>query len=58
MHLFNKQNKPMATSLEDAKRKDASVPESKVISLQERAKDDGRPFLDVSTTNNGYSDNS
>jgi hypothetical protein len=35
-----------AASLEDAKRKDAPVPENKVVSLKERAKDEERPFLE------------
>jgi putative transposase len=39
-------NKPTAASLEDAKRKDAPVPENKVVSLDERAKDEQKPFLE------------
>jgi hypothetical protein len=36
-----------AASLEDAqKRKDAPVPENKVVSLEERAKDEQKPFLE------------
>jgi hypothetical protein len=36
-----------ATSLEDAKKKgDAPVPENKVVSLEERAKDEQKPFLE------------
>jgi hypothetical protein len=35
-----------AASLEDAKRKNAPVPENKVVSLDERAKDEEKPFLE------------
>jgi hypothetical protein len=42
---IDKKRKP-ATSPEDAKRKDAPVPESKVISLGKRVEDEEKPFFE------------
>jgi hypothetical protein len=45
-HPFNQKKKHGSLTRGRQKRKDAPVPESKVISLDERAKDEQRPFLE------------
>src|SRR3979490_3604593 len=45
-HPLSNQKRNAAASPEDAKRKDAPVPESKVISLGKRAEDEEKPFFE------------
>jgi hypothetical protein len=45
-HPFNRKKKQGGLTRGRQKRKDAPVPESKVVSLEERAKDEQKPFLE------------
>jgi hypothetical protein len=44
---FNQKKKHGGLTRGRQKRKDAPVPESKVVSLDERAKDEQKPFLEI-----------